>query len=84
MTDKQKLLRLRLLQVNATLFDDEVLSVLVPGAEGEMEILANHEPILSPLKSGTLIIKRADNSRKEYSLSGGTVEVSSNRVTILI
>lgn len=81
---EQKLLKLTISKVDAPVFDGEVISVIVPGIDGEMEILANHEPLISPLKAGTITIKKADGERSEHQIESGTLEISSNRATILI
>ncbi len=83
MTDK-KLLKLTVSQVNGPVFEGEVVSVHLPGIDGEMEILAGHEPLISPLRSGTITIKKPDGSEEKLELRIGTVEVSNNHATILI
>ena len=70
--------------VDRPIFDGEVLSVRVPGVNGEMEILANHEPLISPLSSGKVILKKVDGSSETHSITAGTLEVSHNHATILI
>ena len=51
-----KLLNLTISRVDLPVFDGEVVSVTVPGTAGEMTLLANHAPIISPLKEGTILI----------------------------
>lgn len=81
---EQQLLQLTVSRVDAPVFDGEVISVHVPGIDGEMEILANHEPLISPLKSGVIIIKKTDGESEEYEIAAGTLEISNNHATILI
>ena len=80
----QKHLQLTISQVDAPVFDGEVLSVIVPGVAGVMEILANHEALISPLKAGKIVVKKVDGSREEYDIESGTLEISHNHATILI
>ncbi|MGY0391411.1 FoF1 ATP synthase subunit delta/epsilon [Bizionia sp. KMM 8389] len=47
---------LEILSPEATLFNSEVDSVIVPGVNGEFEILQNHAPIVSVLKEGVVKI----------------------------
>ncbi|HLV39553.1 hypothetical protein [Xanthomarina sp.] len=47
---------LEIVSPEATLFSNEVDSVVVPGVEGEFEMLKNHAPIVSLLKEGTVRI----------------------------
>ena len=48
---------LEIVSPEATLFNGEVTSVAVPGLNGEFEMLNNHAPIVSVLKSGYVKIK---------------------------
>ena len=48
---------LEIVSPEATLFSSEVDSVVVPGVLGEFEMLNNHAPIVSLLKTGTIRIK---------------------------
>ncbi len=66
-------------------FDGEALSVYVPGAEGEMEILADHEPLITTLKSGTIIIKTKENPEGEkFTIEKGVLEVANNKAVVLV
>ncbi len=67
------------------MFDDEAYSVIVPGHEGEMEILPEHEPIISILKKGAITVKTQDNKAGEkFVIDKGVLEVANNRVVILV
>ncbi|MBK8315970.1 MAG: F0F1 ATP synthase subunit epsilon [Acidobacteria bacterium] len=56
--------------------------VIVPGMEGEMGILPNHTPLISQLKTGVLSYK-SGNDKVQLHVSGGFVEVLSDRVSVL-
>jgi len=47
---------LEIVSPEATLFSSEVDSVVVPGVNGEFEMLKDHAPIVSILKEGTIRI----------------------------
>ena len=81
---EQRLLKLIITRVDGPVFDGEVISVAVPGAAGDMELLAGHESIISPLKSGELRVKKADGTTEAFALTAGTLELSNNHCTILI
>lgn len=78
-----KKLNLTISKVDGPVFDGEVDSVRLPGIEGEMTILANHEPLISPLAEGKIVVV-ADGETKEFSIITGTLEISHNHATILI
>ena len=48
---------LEIVSPEATLFSSEVDSVVVPGINGEFEMLKDHAPVVSLLKEGTIKIK---------------------------
>ncbi len=79
-----KLLKLTIARVDGPVFDGEVVSVAVPGMAGDMELLAHHEALISPLKAGSVRVKKTDGSTESFELTSGTLEVSHNHATILI
>lgn len=81
---EQKLLQLTIAKVSGTVFEGDVLSVTVPGIEGEMTLLANHQALMSPLKKGTILVKDEGNKEFTFSIEEGTLEISNNNATILI
>ena len=80
----QRLLKLTIARVDGPVFDGEVISVAVPGAAGDMELLAGHESLISPLRSGEVRVKKADGDIVAFKFTSGTLEVSNNHATILI
>lgn len=79
-----KLLKLTISKVDAPVFDGDVISVTVPGTEGEMTILADHTALISVLKSGTITIVNDTGTKKAFVVSSGTLEISNNHATVLI
>lgn len=80
---EQKLLKLTVSRVDAPVFDGEVSSVRVPGIEGEMEILPNHAPLISPLKEGVITITMFDHTTETQLITSGILEIHNNHATIL-
>lgn len=72
-----------LLTPDGPLFEGDVLSVNIPGSQGDFQVLHNHAALMSTLDTGVAKIKTADNKTKLFSVSGGFVEVNNNLVTIL-
>ena len=81
---EQKLLKLTISRVDGPLFDGDVISVYVPGVAGDMQLLAEHEALISPLKKGQITIERSDKTIESFDIDSGTLEVSNNHATILI
>lgn len=81
---EQKQLQINIAKVDGPVFAGEVLSVTVPGTEGEMTLLANHSPLMTALKAGVITVKLHDETTKQFDIETGTMEVSNNTVTILL
>ncbi|MFZ2594066.1 MAG: hypothetical protein WAX38_04820 [Minisyncoccia bacterium] len=69
--------------VSDTLFDGTADSVLVPGTGGEMGILANHEPLITTLKSGVVTVT-VGKEKFTFPVTQGVLEVSNSVASILI
>jgi F-type H+-transporting ATPase subunit epsilon len=64
------------------LVSEEVDQVNVPGSEGDLGILYDHAPILTNLRSGQLSYEQ-EGKTVVLVVSGGYLEVTDNRVTVL-
>ncbi len=64
------------------LYSGEADLVEAPGAEGQLGILPRHAPLLTTLTEGPLQIRLGD-AEETLWVSGGFLEVSKNRVTVL-
>jgi len=89
---------LEIVSPEAILFSSEVISVAVPGINGEFQMLNNHAPVVSILAKGTIKIKANDNvvedkfadmftkstdGRLAFEINSGTLEMKDNKVIIL-
>lgn len=75
-------LHVKIISPELTLFEGEVESITMPGALGEFEVLINHAPLISSLSSGTVTCFGEET--KQFSVSGGFVEVNHNDVTLCV
>ena len=73
---------LEILTPDKKVFEGEVTSVTVPGAQGSFEILNNHAPIISILDDGKVVVRTNGKEQKFYT-KGGVVEVIENKVIVL-
>ncbi len=76
------MIKLEIVTPEKKVFDDTVDSVTVPTATGEVGILPNHAPLISSLRSGILSYSK-DGATEKMVISGGFVEVSANRASVL-
>lgn len=65
------------------LFSGDVESVIIPGTEGEMTILAGHAPLLATLKPGVVTVQKAGGGTDRIFVRGGMVEVNPQGLTLL-
>lgn len=66
------------------IFKGEVTRITVPGIKGEFQILENHAPIVSALKSGEARYLLNSGEEERVQLEKGFIEVLNNEVSLLI
>lgn len=77
------MLKLEIVTPEKRVLDAEVDSVTVPTASGEAGILSHHAPLVSALKPGILTYTTKGTAEK-LAVSGGFVEVSGDKVAVLV
>jgi F-type H+-transporting ATPase subunit epsilon len=65
------------------LVSEEVESVVIPGAEGEMTVLANHAPVMTTIKPGVVTVKTAAGATERYCVFGGFADILPSGCTLL-
>ena len=68
--------------------DESVYEVIIPTVDGEISVFPSHEPLVTVAKSGVIAVRRDkqhDNDQMDYfAISGGVVEISADRVRVLV
>jgi F-type H+-transporting ATPase subunit epsilon len=72
----------QIITLEQVVYSGDVEVITLPGAEGQLGILANHASLMSILDKGTISLKTVEGT-KVFSVDGGFVEVNNNSVTIL-
>ena len=75
-------LKLEVVTPERRVLSESVNSVTVPGRNGEMQILPGHAALISELQTGVLTYNQ-DGTNFQLHVSGGFVEVSDDRVSVL-
>lgn len=76
-------LKLRVVSPQETVFEDEVVSVVLPAWDGKLGILPGHAPMIALLGGGTLVADLAGGGSRDFFLNRGVVKVEDDRITIL-
>ena len=75
-------LHVELVTAEGRVLSQEADFVLAPGAAGDLGVLPQHIPLLTPLRTGEVMV-RNDGVEEFLFVSGGVLEVLPDRVVIL-
>ncbi|MCR4267857.1 F0F1 ATP synthase subunit epsilon [Nitratireductor sp. ZSWI3] len=65
------------------LFSQEVESVVIPGTEGEMTVMAAHAPTMTNIKPGVVTVNAAGGGSERYVVFGGFADILPEGCTVL-
>lgn len=65
------------------LVSEKVEWVVIPGAEGEMTVLANHAPVMTTVKPGVVTVKPEGGAEERYVVFGGFADILPSGCTLL-
>lgn len=74
--------RLDIVTAEKLVYSEQVDMVIAPGSEGELGILPHHEPLMTMLEAGEMVVR---SGAEEFSLaiSGGFLEIRPDRIIVL-
>jgi len=75
--------RLSIVTPERVFLEADVISLVVPGTEGYLGVLSNHAPLITALHPGKIEYHDAEDKVRYLAVTGGFLEVSGNRATIL-
>lgn len=75
---------LRVFAIDREIFVGDAKSITVPTTTGQIQILADHTPLVSILKEGEVVIETADGTTQKLPIASGTVEVTDKEVVCLV
>jgi len=73
---------LQIMTPTKTFFDEEIEMAVVRTIEGDMGILRNHIPLVTPLSVGIIKLK-SDGTTREAAIAGGFVYVERTKTVIM-
>ena len=65
------------------LVSKEVEAVVIPGADGEMTVLAKHAPTMTTIKPGVVTVKPVSGADERYVVFGGFADILPEGCTLL-
>jgi F-type H+-transporting ATPase subunit epsilon len=82
------MIRFQLVALTGTKFDDDVYEVVLPTLDGEIGVLQDHMPLVSVATTGVIYVRRdskdSDSQREVFATNGGVIEVSGNKLRMLV
>ena len=75
-------LKVEFVTAERRVFSQEADFVVAPGVEGDLGVLPRHIPLLTPLRTGEIMI-RNDGQEEFFFVGGGFLEVLPDKVVIL-
>ena len=76
--------KLKVVATNKTFYDGECVKLIVNAPDGQLEILANHEPAVLAVVPGMARFSKDDTDWTEAVCGNGFVMVSANEVVLLV
>jgi F-type H+-transporting ATPase subunit epsilon len=78
----------QLVALTGTKFDGEAYEVILPTLDGEIGVLQDHMPLVSVATTGVIAVRKesrdTDRDREYFAISGGVIEVSDNKLRVLV
>ncbi|SRR5690606_16396252 len=65
------------------LISEQVESVVIPGTEGEMTVMANHAPVMTTVKPGVVTVNPVSGGEQRYVVFGGFADILPEGCTLL-
>ena len=65
------------------LVSEDVESVVIPGSDGEMTVMAHHSPVMSTMKPGVVTVGKSGGQTDRYVVYGGFADVLPESCTLL-
>ncbi|OHA68094.1 MAG: hypothetical protein A3A27_00650 [Candidatus Wildermuthbacteria bacterium RIFCSPLOWO2_01_FULL_47_18] len=76
--------QLSILAIDREIYKGQAQALTVPSQAGELQILADHAPLISLLKEGNLIVQKEGASHQTIPIAGGVLEVKEKEVVALV
>jgi F-type H+-transporting ATPase subunit epsilon len=82
--DGRRTFDLSVVTPEGTAFEGEAQMVVVPGADGEIGVLARHAPLVAMLKAGEIRVRVAGGTVHSFAAGPGYFKVQQDRAIVLV
>jgi F-type H+-transporting ATPase subunit epsilon len=72
-----------IVSLKGKIYSGEAKEIILPGIDGELTILGNHEALVTPLNVGEVVVSTA-NGVKNLSIGKGVFSINKNKAQLLI
>lgn len=76
-------MKIEIITPEKKLYEGSIKSAVFPGSEGSFGVLNNHAPLIGTLKAGKVELIDENNTKIDFEITGGVVEVLKNKVIVL-
>jgi len=80
----EKSFKLSILTMDKIALEEEVVSIVAPGAMGLFGILAGHTPLVGSLVKGKVKARYKDNREEFISIGSGFIEVNQEGAVVIL
>lgn len=78
------MLHVSVISPEASLYEGDATSVVVPAFDGELGILTGHAPLMTLLGKGTLVLRSdAAGEPRRFAIEGGFLQVVNDQVRVV-
>ncbi len=82
------MIHFQLVALSGTKFDGDVYEVILPTLDGEIGVLQDHMPLVSVATIGMIAVRKDpkdnDAKRELFAISGGVIDVTDNKLRVLV
>ena len=81
-------MKLKLVTMLGVQIDEDIYEVMLPTSTGEIAIYPGHEPLVTVIAPGAVVIRRnkgdANSQLDHFAISGGVAEIDQDGVRVLV
>ena len=73
--------------LEGALYEGDAEVTTLPAKDGEISVLDNHVPLITPLSTGTVRLRKGsgfDEDKKDFSIKGGFAQINPKQIILLV